>query len=86
MVPVLTSSFNFELVCPDSVLSVNQIQEMQSEAEYDISVGRLLSIPAPVVELVPSECFTVKSFKVYDKQSNELVTDYLSVSGGASDS
>lgn len=44
-------------------------------------MGSTLSLVAPLVDLAPTPCFSIDTYKVYDSVSNEPVTEYLSVSG-----
>ena len=58
---------------------------MVTEAEYDIAQRVTLTLASPLVDLTPTTCFQVETFKVYDQATDEPVTEYLSIGGGATD-
>lgn len=80
-IPDLASSFEFEIICPEKIISSTLVQPMETIAEYDVASGQTLSLVTPLVSLHPLPCFTVEKFKVYDAATDEEVTDYVTVSG-----
>ena len=61
-----TGSFTFEILCPDTPDSTIEITPMEPSSIYDVASGATLSIVYPVIDVIPTVCFSVSYWEVQD--------------------
>jgi hypothetical protein len=59
---VHTGTFDFEIRCPDFVVTSTLDAAIDASSDYDVASGSTLSLTAPSISLTPAVCFTVSSY------------------------
>ena len=77
---VYTSTFDFEIRCPDFVVTSTLDAAIEASSDYDVASGATLSLTAPVVSVTPAVCFTVASYYIVDDNTG-APPEFLSVNG-----
>ena len=65
-----SNTFSVTISCPNEVLTSSLVTPIQSTLEYDLGLRNKVEVELPTVQLTPSACFTVSTYKIVNSLGN----------------